>query len=144
MGKSFQSAARLQDLTRIVSSAKSQAPKLTQLPKPSPSPCPSPSPSPSKHHQRTPLAAVVADCAKRWFHETLKEAKAGDANMQVLVGQMYYTGYGVSRNPKKGHAWISRVSRIRSSVWKVSEKRPGYRASDSDSCEPEIKEKSCG
>ncbi|MED6109141.1 hypothetical protein PIB30_030926 [Stylosanthes scabra] len=49
----------------------------------------------------TPTASVVADCAKRWFHEILKEAKAGDAAMQVLVGQMYYSGYGVSRNPKK-------------------------------------------
>ncbi|MED6195423.1 hypothetical protein PIB30_037780 [Stylosanthes scabra] len=137
MAKPVQSAARLQELSRILSSAKSRTPKLTQPPKPSSSQ------SPTNDHQRTPLAAVVADCAKRWFHETLKEAKAGDAAMQVLVGQMYYSGYGVSRNPKKGHAWISRVSRIRNSVWKVSEKRPGYRVSDSDSCEPEIKEKSC-
>ncbi|KAL1290165.1 hypothetical protein HN51_058578 [Arachis hypogaea] len=133
MGKSFQSFSPL----RIVSSVKSQRPRLTQPPKPSPSQ------SPTKEHQRTPLAAVVADCARRWFHETLQEAKAGDAAMQVLVGQMYYSGYGVPRNPKKGYDWISRVSRIRSSVWKVNKKRPGYRASDSDSCEPEVKTKSC-
>ncbi|KAB5538640.1 hypothetical protein DKX38_016173 [Salix brachista] len=33
----------------------------------------------------------------------------------------------------KGSAWISRASKRRASVWKVSNKRPGYNASDSDS-----------
>lgn len=47
---------------------------------------------------RVPLSEVVADCVKRWFKDTLKEAKAGDINMQVLVGQMYYSGYGVPRD----------------------------------------------
>ncbi|KAF7144209.1 hypothetical protein RHSIM_Rhsim05G0226900 [Rhododendron simsii] len=150
--------------------------------------------------QRTPLSRVVSDCVRRWFQETLKEAKAGDLSMQVLVGQMYFSGYGVPqdahkvflkpeigycylRMPKSGqlfklnwdgqplHAllydlqnksireflarslppsqrtcfaghggehgagrvWMTRASRVRSSVWKVSNKRPGYNASDSDS-----------
>ena len=50
---------------------------------------------------RVPLSGVVADCVKRWFRDTLKEAKAGDINMQVLVGQMYYSGYGVPRDAQK-------------------------------------------
>ena len=50
---------------------------------------------------RVPLADVVADCVKRWFRDTLKEAKAGDINMQVLVGQMYSSGYGIPRDPQK-------------------------------------------
>ncbi|KAJ7961143.1 Sel1-like protein [Quillaja saponaria] len=48
-----------------------------------------------------PLSEVVSDCANRWFKEALKEAKAGNVNMQVLVGQMYHSGYGVSRDDQK-------------------------------------------
>lgn len=88
---------------------------------------------------RISLSRVVADCTHRWFHDTLKEAKRGDLSSQVLVGQMYCSGYGVPRNPQKGHAWISRASRSRNSVWQLSEKPPGYRASDSDSSELENK-----
>ncbi|KAG8374465.1 hypothetical protein BUALT_Bualt11G0135000 [Buddleja alternifolia] len=66
--------------------------------------------------RRLPLSVVVSDCIKRWFQDTLKEAKAGDINMQ-------------------GRIWITRASRIRSSAWKLSNKRPGYNASDSDSDE---------
>ncbi|KAK7339991.1 hypothetical protein VNO77_20682 [Canavalia gladiata] len=84
---------------------------------------------------RVPLSAVVADCVKRWFKDTLKEAKAGDINMQVLVGQMYFSGYGVSRDVQKGRFWLTKASRVRTSVWKVVDKRPGYNASDSDSDE---------
>ncbi|KAF2306500.1 hypothetical protein P3X46_005078 [Hevea brasiliensis] len=84
---------------------------------------------------RLPLSEVVSDCVKRWFKDTLKEAKAGDINMQVLVGQMYYSGYGIPRDAQKGRIWMTRASRIRSSVWKVSDKHPGYNASDSDSDE---------
>ncbi|XAR65995.1 hypothetical protein NMG60_11012028 [Bertholletia excelsa] len=51
--------------------------------------------------RRVPLAAVVSDCVKRWFEDTLKEAKAGDGAMQVLVGQMYYSGYGAPRDGQK-------------------------------------------
>ncbi|WCJ27961.1 hypothetical protein M5689_009674 [Euphorbia peplus] len=54
---------------------------------------------------------------------------------EVLVGQMYYNGYGIPTDAQKGRAWMTRASRTRSSVWKVSEKRPGYNASDSDSDE---------
>ncbi|KAL6203119.1 hypothetical protein ACLB2K_026822 [Fragaria x ananassa] len=72
-----------------------------------------------------------------WFQDTLKEAKGDDTVMQVLVGQIYHTGYGVEKNPEKGHAWISRASRSRRAVWKVSQKQPGYHASDSDSDELE-------
>lgn len=81
------------------------------------------------------LSEVVADCVRRWFQDTLKEAKSGDVNMQVLVSQMYYSGYGVPKDAQKGRLWMTRASRVRSSVWRVSEKRPGYNASDSDSDE---------
>lgn len=50
---------------------------------------------------RFPLSDVVADCVHRWFRDTLEEAKAGDAAMQVLVGQMYQSGYGVPQNGQK-------------------------------------------
>ncbi|XP_057487585.1 uncharacterized protein LOC130775444 [Actinidia eriantha] len=84
---------------------------------------------------RQKLSRVVSDCVRRWFQDTLKEAKAGDLAMQVLVGQMYYNGYGVPKDAQKGRIWMARASRVRSSVWKVSNKRPGYNASDSDSDE---------
>ncbi|XP_072984538.1 uncharacterized protein [Typha latifolia] len=87
---------------------------------------------------RAPLSEVVSDCVRRWFQDALKEAKAGDASMQVLVGQMYHTGYGVVKNEQKGRAWIEKASRYRSAVWKVGDKHPGYNASDSDS--DEVKE----
>ncbi|KAL6977519.1 hypothetical protein U1Q18_026318 [Sarracenia purpurea var. burkii] len=82
---------------------------------------------------RVPLAEVVSDCVRRWFQDTLKEAKSGDSAMQVLVSQMYFSGYGVPRDAQKGRAWITRASMSRSSVCKVSDKHPGYNASDSDS-----------
>ncbi|KAG6765501.1 hypothetical protein POTOM_029546 [Populus tomentosa] len=151
--------------------------------------------------KRVPLGLVVSDCAKRWFQDTLKEAKTGDITMQVLVGQMYFNGYGVPKDVEKiseelllriscikqngngfkfiwskdkilpsavgihiancfvlppnlfgcefsilndlhklmfkGSDWMSRASKRRMSVWKVSDKRPGYNASDSDSDEVE-------
>ncbi|XP_030466989.1 uncharacterized protein LOC115685800 [Syzygium oleosum] len=86
-------------------------------------------------NSRVPLGQVVSDCARRWFQDTLKEAKAGDGAMQVLLGQMYNSGYGVPRDPQKGRAWINKASKARSSVWRVSDKQPGYNASDSDSGE---------
>lgn len=55
----------------------------------------------SENGIRVPLSQVVSDCVKRWFSDTLKEAKSGDINMQVLVGQMYYNGYGVSKDAQK-------------------------------------------
>ncbi|CAL9165804.1 unnamed protein product [Musa hybrid cultivar] len=91
---------------------------------------------------RVPLKDVVADCTRRWFQDALKEARAGDAAMQVLVGQMYHSGYGVPRNEQKAYTWISKASKYRSSVWKVSDKRPGYNASDSDTDEEKMNMKS--
>ena len=55
----------------------------------------------SSSNTRLPLSEVVSDCVKRWFKDTLKEAKAGDINMQILVAQMYYSGYGISRDAQK-------------------------------------------
>lgn len=54
-----------------------------------------------RREERVPLSDVVADCVRRWFWDALAEAKAGDAAMQVLVGQMYHSGYGVPRNEQK-------------------------------------------
>ncbi|XP_048231935.1 uncharacterized protein LOC8259499 isoform X3 [Ricinus communis] len=73
---------------------------------------------------RLPLSNVVSDCVRRWFQDTLKEAKAGDISMQVLVGQMYFNGYGIPKDSQKGRAWINRASKSRVSAWKVSDKRP--------------------
>ncbi|KAL4291618.1 hypothetical protein GQ457_14G026470 [Hibiscus cannabinus] len=88
---------------------------------------------------RIPLARLVSELVKVWFEDALKEAKAGDTNMQILVGQMYCSGYGVPKDVQKGHAWIGKASRNRSSAWKVSDKHPGYNASDSDSDSDELK-----
>ncbi|XP_073293068.1 uncharacterized protein [Primulina huaijiensis] len=94
---------------------------------------------------RTRAAAeVVSDCVTQWFQYTLKEAKAGDIAMQVLVGRMYYSGYGVPRDAHKGRTWIGRA--FRNSVWKVGNKHPGfYNASDSDSddTKEDVKENRC-
>ncbi|KAI4306514.1 hypothetical protein L6164_029785 [Bauhinia variegata] len=159
MGKALYSAARLQELSRFVSSAKAQKHKQTQPRLPNrvrppgiaksgagrvetKTPHPQPKMQTSEEEERRmPLAQVVADCAKRWFQDTLKEAKAGDSSMQLLVGQMYCSGYGVPRDPQKGHVWISKASKGRNSVWKASDKQPGYRASESDSEVPENKAK---
>ncbi|URE41176.1 hypothetical protein MUK42_30563 [Musa troglodytarum] len=51
---------------------------------------------------RVPLKEVVADGTRRWFQDALKEARVGDAAMQVLVGQMHHSGYGVLKNDQKG------------------------------------------
>lgn len=56
---------------------------------------------------RVPLKDVVVDCTRRWFQDALKEAKAGDVAMQVIVGQMYQNGYGVSKNEQKVRAFFS-------------------------------------
>ncbi|KAK9283150.1 hypothetical protein L1049_011381 [Liquidambar formosana] len=147
MGKSLSSATKLQELARVISLEKLQ--RSPNRAKPiSRNRVKSPETvkprgvrveselkmaNSAEGQNRLPLAEVVSDCVKRWFQDTLKEAKAGDSAMQVLVGQMYYSGYGVPRDAQKGRAWISKASRTRSSVWKVSDKHPGYNASDSDS-----------
>uniref|UniRef100_A0A2P2IQG6 Uncharacterized protein MANES_07G136700 n=1 Tax=Rhizophora mucronata TaxID=61149 RepID=A0A2P2IQG6_RHIMU len=154
MGKSAAATGKLQELAKIVSSHK---PKRTKTALPSILPLrprevraadsseraklkkmeeSSSSLSISLDGQkRVPLSHVVSDCVRRWFQDTLREAKAGDVAMQVLVGQMYSTGYGIPKDPRKGCAWINRASRTRPSAWKVSNKLPGYNASDSDSDE---------
>ncbi|KAK9290612.1 hypothetical protein L1049_008783 [Liquidambar formosana] len=141
MGKSLPDTTRLQQLARSTS----QHLKTPKRPKPS-------SPATAKsggvggeskrvklekmeNNVRVPLSEVISDCVKRWFQDTLRDAKSGDINMQVLVSQMYYSGYGVPRDTQKGRIWMTRASRTRSSVWKVSDKHPGYNASDSDSDE---------
>lgn len=116
MGKYLESAARLEELSRIVSSAAKPNRSKGTLPR-SPNRVATPrianpigvkvepakkmEPLEEEQQCRTPLAKVVSDCSKRWFQDTLKEAKAGDSAMQVLVGQMYYSGYGVPRDPQK-------------------------------------------
>ncbi|KAK6256391.1 hypothetical protein SCA6_017696 [Theobroma cacao] len=50
---------------------------------------------------RIPLAQVVSELVKGWFQDAMKEARAGDTNMQVLVGQMYCTGFGVPKDVQK-------------------------------------------
>lgn len=55
----------------------------------------------TQQQQRVPLSQVVSDCVQRWFQDTLREAKNGDKAMEVLVGQMYLSGYGVARDEKK-------------------------------------------
>lgn len=54
-----------------------------------------------KQSHRLPLSDVVSDCLRRWFQDTLKEAKAGDLSMQVLVAQMYFNGYGIPKDTQK-------------------------------------------
>lgn len=56
------------------------------------------------------LSEVVKECVSRWFQETLKEAKAGDIKMQVLVSQMYFNGYGVSKDPQKVRFFPGKLS----------------------------------
>ncbi|CAI9772188.1 unnamed protein product [Fraxinus pennsylvanica] len=154
MGKSLPTPPRLQQLARVITSnnrprRQSQLrPVFKTRPITSPEPTGLRPDSPEQlrlnkknlkmeaensEQRRLPLSEVVADCVKRWFQDTLKEAKAGDTTMQVLVGQMYYSGYGVPKDAQKGRAWINRASKSRSSVWKVGDKHPGYNASDSDS-----------
>jgi hypothetical protein len=111
MAKSYESVLRNQ-LSRIVSSMKPHRPKTTQPVSPNRVTTPRTAKQdatvkveqPKKVEPvetRKPLSKVVADCTKRWFQETLKEAKGGDSSMQLLVGQMYYSGYGVPKDPQK-------------------------------------------
>ncbi|TKW27931.1 hypothetical protein SEVIR_3G290100v4 [Setaria viridis] len=85
--------------------------------------------------ERKPLSEVVGDCVQRWFQDAFKEARKGDVANQVLVAQMFFSGYGVPKNEYKGRQWMDRASKYRSSALKVGMKRPGYNASDSDSDE---------
>ncbi|PIN01075.1 hypothetical protein CDL12_26420 [Handroanthus impetiginosus] len=108
MGKSIPSTHKLQQFARVIASTNARPRRANQL-KPVSKARPISSPDPtgsrpdklclngrrmeaaenSERQQRTPLSGVVEDCVKRWFQDTLKEAKNGDIAMQVLVGQMY-------------------------------------------------------
>lgn len=117
MGKSLPSSTRLQELTRIIASDKFSRPNRTsQVSQVRVSPPHTAKldnslrvgpervrlrMESSERQSRVPLSRVVSDCAKRWFQDALKEAKGGDTAMQVLVGQMYHSGYGVTKDPNK-------------------------------------------
>ncbi|KAG9450053.1 hypothetical protein H6P81_010018 [Aristolochia fimbriata] len=58
-----------------------------------------------------------------------KRISAPKSTGAVLCGHQQMT---------EGRAWITKASRTRSSVWKVSDKHPGYNASDSDSDELKV------
>ncbi|KNA18941.1 hypothetical protein SOVF_066150 [Spinacia oleracea] len=152
MGKSLPSTAGLKNFARIISSERITPPKqfkpTSSNNKSSVSIAQSATTQPrvdsaqlglrmditsTEGRVRVPLSEVVMDCARRWFQDTLKEAKKGDTTMQVLVGQMYNSGYGVHKDTEKGRGWISVASKGRASAWKVSNKPPGYNVSDSES-----------
>ncbi|KAL2896209.1 putative sel1-like repeat-containing protein L18 [Bienertia sinuspersici] len=153
MGKSLPSTTGLKNFSRIISSERINPPKHVKstsnqkvsvsISKSATQPTKMGRADPAQHgpkvenksgsQTRFPLSMVVSDCVKRWFQDTLKEAKAGDTAMQVLVGQMYNSGYGVRKDLVKGRNWITAASKGRSSAWKVSNKQPGYNVSDSES-----------
>lgn len=84
---------------------------------------------------RVPLAEVVAELVEGWFEDALEAAEEGDSSMQVLVGQMYCSGFGVPKDVQKGRAWISKGTKDQLSAWKAERKHPGYNESDSGSDE---------
>lgn len=73
-----------------------------------------------KQSHRLPLSDVVSDCLRRWFQDTLKEAKAGDLSMQVLVAQMYFNGYGIPKDTQKVWFWPFKVRILTSISWLFS------------------------
>eukprot|EP00252_Welwitschia_mirabilis_P012784 TRINITY_DN28285_c0_g1_i1.p1 TRINITY_DN28285_c0_g1~~TRINITY_DN28285_c0_g1_i1.p1 ORF type:complete len:143 (+),score=33.54 TRINITY_DN28285_c0_g1_i1:110-538(+) len=92
-------------------------------------------PMQNREHKRLPLKEVVADCEKRWFQETLKEAKNGDTQSQFLVAQMYFSGYGIPKDDRKGHAWFRKAQKFQSPIPSILSKQPGFKASESSSDE---------
>ncbi|GLJ38498.1 hypothetical protein SUGI_0784470 [Cryptomeria japonica] len=94
-----------------------------------------------EEQRRIPLKDVVTLCTKRWFQDTLKEARSGDVGMQILVGQMYCNGYGVPQSTQKGKAWFQEASKSRLKYLALSSKPPGYNASESDSDKKDNKKK---
>lgn len=140
MGKSIPSAALLQDFARVVSSSDKlrlpkQARPISRIRVSTPETSRpggggggggvrADDPGRMEGHakslepegnSRVPLGQVVSDCARRWFQDTLKEAKAGDGAMQVLVGQMYNSGYGVPRDPQK--VLLDSLFSFRMTIW---------------------------
>lgn len=105
MGRGPTTAANLQDYARLASerirAARVSKPALRSLDLSARVSIPSKRRGMEESQGRLPLSEVVADCVKRWFQDTLKEARNGDTSMQVLVGQMYHSGYGIPRNEQK-------------------------------------------
>jgi TPR repeat protein len=58
---------------------------------------------------RVPLKLVVADAVKRWFNETLSEARRGDVKQQALLSQMYAEGYGCKQDMEQSKVWGERA-----------------------------------
>lgn len=56
-----------------------------------------------------PLKLVVADAVKRWFAETLSEARRGDVKQQALLSQMYAEGFGCRQDPEQARVWAERA-----------------------------------
>ena len=122
MGKSIPSTTKLQEFAKIIASDKlprsKRAKPISRIRVSSPETAKPGAvrvdserkkimESSGTQQNRLPLALVVSDCVKRWFQDTLKEAKAGDSAMQVLVGQMYSSGYGVPKDPHKVFTFFS-------------------------------------
>lgn len=58
---------------------------------------------------RVPLKLVVQDAVKRWFNETLSEARRGDVKQQALLSQMYAEGYGCKQDLEQAKIWGERA-----------------------------------
>eukprot|EP00775_Hariotina_reticulata_P009130 gene9130-9298_t len=58
---------------------------------------------------RVPLKLVVQDAVKRWFAETLSEARKGDVKQQALLAQMYAEGYGCKQDLEQSKMWAERA-----------------------------------
>eukprot|EP00878_Enallax_costatus_P002370 GHUV01002546.1.p1 GENE.GHUV01002546.1~~GHUV01002546.1.p1 ORF type:complete len:235 (+),score=18.02 GHUV01002546.1:79-783(+) len=58
---------------------------------------------------RVPLKLVVQDAVKRWFNETLSEARRGDVKQQALLSQMYAEGYGCKQDMEQSRVWSERA-----------------------------------
>ncbi|XP_073104409.1 uncharacterized protein, partial [Elaeis guineensis] len=54
-----------------------------------------------RQERHVPLSEMVSDCMRWWFQDALNEVRSGDPMMQVLVGQMYHSGYSCPRNEQK-------------------------------------------
>ncbi|XP_019459645.1 PREDICTED: uncharacterized protein LOC109359436 isoform X2 [Lupinus angustifolius] len=113
MAQSLVYGVRVPELSRIVSSAKRVTRKQPRLPNHvAITAAPKSEPSKLKIESsecRVPLSQVVSDCTKRWFQDTLNEAKAGDSAMQLLLADMYFNGYGVPIDPQKGTEQVIQI-----------------------------------
>ncbi len=52
-----------------------------------------------------PLKDVMADAVERWFVDTLRNAKNGDANQAALLAEMLSTGYGCTKDTEEARYW---------------------------------------